>query len=159
MHGSDSGDDVDAVEFYTAVSSEALLSRDPNMGLMSSDLSEVSEHPMAGPMHDTDSEDLELDPHHSYQHVDPVGQFQRRPNLHHSVMERFLHRAYFGDKGEQGYGESSSESSPTNQVPDVMSEEEEQILQLDFAVEAKKTWLTQEDADIERIESLAMQLR
>ena len=74
--------------------------------------------------------------------IDIVSQFLRDDGGYHTAMEEFLHRVQFGDAGEKksnNESDSSSESSVETKDSDVMSKDDNQTLQMDFAVEAHKT--------------------
>ena len=65
--------------------------------------------------------------------IDILSQFLRDDGGHHTAMEEFLHRVQFGDSGEKksnDESDSSSESSVENKEPDVMSDDDDQALQL-----------------------------
>ncbi len=62
-------------------------------------------------------------------------------------------------KAADAHSDEGSSTSEDVHEPDVMSDDDGETLQLDFAVEAHKTWTTVEDEDMDRIERLASELR
>ena len=56
-------------------------------------------------------------------------------------------------------GSSDDESESSSQKDEVMSDLEDDLVQLDFAVESEKSWCTMEDEELNCIEALASGLR